>query len=183
MKTNNFTIPKFTLGSNKYKRRYKGLSNTRLITLGIAGIVFMIAVSNITATTFHGSADAPTKLTLLNPLSQKVYAQDMTPTPTLSEHDQIKAYIQDVFGQDAPKAFQLLSCENAAYRADAVNDNTQWGGIGQDIGVFQVNTVWQGVSNKAFLYDWRINVDIAHNIYTRDGHSFKLWTCGKKMNI
>jgi ABC-type transporter Mla maintaining outer membrane lipid asymmetry permease subunit MlaE len=102
---------------------------------------------------------------------------------TQTEHDQIANYIIEVFGDDAPKAFRLLECENHALNPNAVNDNTTWGGIGQDIGVFQINTVWQGVSNKAFLYDWRTNVDMAHNIYIRDGSSFKLWTCGKHLGI
>ncbi len=104
----------------------------------------------------------------------------LKPIPT--RHQMIKEYINSVFGTDAPKAMLLLSCENKGLNPLAVNDNTTWGGVGQDIGIFQINTIWQGVSNKAFLYDWKINVDIAHNIYERDG-SFKLWTCGRKLSI
>jgi hypothetical protein len=126
-------------------------------------------------TTFMRYADAP-----------KAQAQMTSPyviEQPQSEHSQIVNYITEVFGADAPKAFQLLNCENHALNPLAVNDNTTWGGIGQDIGIFQINTVWQGVTNRAFLYDWRTNIDMAHNIYTRDGSTFKLWTCGRELEI
>jgi hypothetical protein len=73
--------------------------------------------------------------------------------------------------------------ENKALNPNAVNDNTTWGGVGQDIGVFQINTDWQGVTNKAFLTDPVINIRIAYNIFVRSGYSFKLWTCGKVYKI
>ena len=121
----------------------------------------------------------------------KAYAQAkqievLTAEPE-SEHDRIVLYIKKTFGQYSDKAFQLLTdpkChENGKLNPLAVNDNTTWGGIGQDIGIFQINTTWQGVTNKAFLTDYKININIAYNIFVRSGNNFKLWTCGRVLGI
>ncbi len=96
----------------------------------------------------------------------------------------IEAYIEYVFGPAFPKAMLLLkgtggdSCaENRNLDPLAINDNTTWGGVGRDIGVFQINSKWQKVQVK-FLYNWRINVLIAKQLYDESG-SFKLWSCGR----
>lgn len=100
-----------------------------------------------------------------------------------SEHQQIVEYITQVFGKDAPKAFRLLECENRSLNPLAVHDNEKWGqGIGQDIGVFQINNYWQGVQNK-FLKNWKVNIEIAHQLFVENDNSFKLWTCGRKLGI
>lgn len=106
------------------------------------------------------------------------------PSAELSEHDQIAHYITEVFGSDAPKAFQLLrgngkcSGENGNLDPNAVNDNTTWGGIGQDIGVFQISNKWQGVQDK-FLKNWHINVQIAYQLFIENHKHFNLWTSGR----
>lgn len=104
-----------------------------------------------------------------------------TQTPK-TEHEQIIDYIYSVFGKDAPTAFKLLSCENHALNPNALNDNTQWGGVGRDWGVFQINDTWQKVQSK-FLLNYVINIQIAHQLYIENGHRFNLWTCGKEMGI
>ena len=100
----------------------------------------------------------------------------------------VAEYIIQVFGNDAPKAFKLLKgngiCggENGSLNPYARNyNNDQFGSI--DYGVFQINDHWQGVSNSNFLFDYKINVLMAHNIYTRDNNSFKLWTGGRCQGI
>lgn len=119
----------------------------------------------------------------------KSYAAYVAPTPTITPtmYDTIHSYIETVFGKDAPKAFKLLQSskchENGKLNPEAINDNTTWGGKGQDIGVFQISNYWQGVTNKAFLTDYKINVNMAYNIYVRSGYSFKMWTCGKILGI
>ncbi len=120
------------------------------------------------------------------PRPQKVQAQiravpTATPTPTLSpEQAGIEDYIKQVFGKYYGKAKAVLDCENHARNPLAVNDNTKWGGVGRDWGIFQINDTWQGVSNKAFLTDPYINVRMAYNIFVRSGYSFKMWTCGRQ---
>lgn len=126
---------------------------------------------------------------LISPIAQKAYAQTVkptiTPTPTIivtPERQLIDEYIKQVFGSHAKDFNALLDCENHARNPLAINTNPdQWNS--QDVGIAQINDHWQGVSNHAFLTDWRINIDIAHNIYVRDGYSFKLWTCGRKLGL
>ena len=126
--------------------------------------------------------------------ASKAYAQEQTikeltvKPEQLSEHDQIVAYIKKVFGKDADKAFRLLKgsgkCggENGSFNPLALNDNTKWGGRGKDWGVFQINDSWQGVNPK-FLKNWKVNVEIAHQLFVENGHKFNLWTGGKCQGI
>lgn len=97
----------------------------------------------------------------------------------------IEAYIEYVFGPVFPKAMLLLKgrgegtcAENRYLKWDAQNYNAD-GSI--DIGVFQINSKWQKVQVK-FLYNWRINVLIAKQLYDESG-SFKLWSCGRYYGI
>jgi hypothetical protein len=106
----------------------------------------------------------------------------VTPTPYSVQED-----IKQVFGKYSDKAFLVLQgkecAENRKLNPEAVNDNTTWGGVGRDWGVFQINDHWQGVSNTAFLKDPRINIRIAWNIFERSGYKFTRWTCGKHYKI
>ena len=105
-----------------------------------------------------------------------------TPTPVVSQSGEIAEYIRTVFRSDARKAFLLLSCENAKLNPSAVNTAGNSPAGSRDIGVFQINEYWQGVQGK-FLFNWKINVEIAHQLYMENGKSFKLWSCGKKLHI
>jgi len=106
-----------------------------------------------------------------------------TPTPTPTEHDRIVGYIKQVFGSDSDKAFELLTSptchENRSLDPDAVNVNTDQS---QDVGIFQINTKWQGVQPK-FLRNWQVNILIAKQLYVDDSRSFRAWTCGKELGI
>jgi hypothetical protein len=103
----------------------------------------------------------------------------------------IEQEIKEVFGEHYSKAMLLLKgngkpgacAENRALNPEALNDNTKWGGVGKDWGVFQINDHWQGVRNTRFLKDPAINIRIAWRIYEDNGYSFKLWTCGKFYKI
>lgn len=172
-------------GTNQYQTKRKSHWKYYLY---VYYLIVLICVSNgiyhklVPALPFHIMSPLGTGRAEAQVLPAEGQPQGM-PEPTLSQSDTIKQEITTVFGVDSAKAFKLLSCENHALNPLAINDNTKWGGIGQDIGLFQINTIWQGVSNKAFLFDPSINIRIAHNIYVRDGYSFKLWTCGKDLRI
>jgi len=100
-----------------------------------------------------------------------------TPTPNPIEND-----IQQIFGDDAPKAFKLLSCENHSLNPNAVNTAGNYPAGSRDIGVFQINEFWQKVNAK-FLFNPDINIRIAHQIYQDSGNSFRMWTCGRRLGI
>jgi len=158
----------FYLGEIAVKILYRFKRQLFKLSLTIGVVFFLTNALGVVANAPRADASHPYIKVLNHPVT---------------EHDQIIAYIKEVFGQDADKAFELLNCENHALNPFALNDNEAWGGVGKDYGIFQINNKWQGVTNEAFLYDWKINILIAHNIYTRDGNTFKLWTCGRKLGI
>lgn len=108
-----------------------------------------------------------------------------TPTPILVPQgkEAIAQYIREVFGQYADRAFLLLTCENSDWVTDIENNAGNTPSDSYDVGLFQVNTHWQGVTNRAFLTDYRINTLMAYSIFSRDGYSFHQWTCGRKLGI
>lgn len=191
----------YKVGSNQYKRKanisWHGKVGAYVILLVLTlTILHYIAVGVTTGT--HATKDWAKKtfdLIAYAPTVYKVYASEKnagnsavltpptpTPTETDTQYQMISEYIQQVFGVDSPKAFKLLSCENHALNPEAVNTAGNFPAGSRDIGVFQINEYWQK-TQAAFLFDYRINVDIAHNIYTRSGNSFDMWSCGKRMGI
>lgn len=111
-------------------------------------------------------------------LTQPVVA---TPTPT-SGKQQIIDYINTTFGEDAPNAIKVFTCESGL-NPRAYNDNTSWGGVGHDLGVAQINDHYQGVTNADFLYNYKINILMAKQIFDKWGHNFHAWTCGRKLGL
>ena len=112
-----------------------------------------------------------------------------TPKPLKNVNPSIEKIILEVFGEHSDKAMLLLTAkecgENKSLDPKAKNHNrNEFGNIDStDYGIFQINNKWQKITNEAFLFDPEINVRIAWNIYSRDGYSFKLWTCGRALGI
>lgn len=88
-----------------------------------------------------------------------------------TKKEQISAYIKKVFGKDSDKAFKLLKCENPSLDPLAVSSTN-------DYGIFQINEYWQKTQSK-FLKNWKVNIEIAHQLYVENNNSFKLWSCNK----
>lgn len=115
------------------------------------------------------------------------------PTPTIiekviyEEPDTPEEYIKYIFGEDADKAFLLLKGNdecggenfNLEWDAQNYNDDPQ---KSVDIGIFQINEYWHKI-NRKWLFNWKINIEIAHQLYKENGDSFKLWTAGKCLGI
>ena len=87
-----------------------------------------------------------------------------------TQADEIKAYIKEVFGDQADNAYKVLACENGRLNPSARGMNTNGT---SDVGIFQINSV-HGVP-EAYLKDWRTNVDIAYQIYK--GSGWGAWSC------
>lgn len=183
-------VSKYSRGSNQFQKKNKNLWKKYL------SIYLLIVVLACTVGAFKPTPKQVEAQTIISPIANNTIVepasagvQAPTPTPTVTAHravgtvqDQIRDDIKNVFGQYADKAFKLLSCENSSFNPNAKNVNSdQWNST--DWGVFQINDHWQGVSNKAFLQDPAINIRMAYNIFSRDGYSFKLWTCGRKLGI
>ncbi len=110
------------------------------------------------------------------------YAEEPILKVETSEQQQIVDYINEVFGSHADTAFKLLKCENGRLNSSAVNTAGNFPVGSRDIGVFQINEYWQKTQGK-FLFNWKVNVEIAHQLYAENGNSFKLWSCGKALGI
>ena len=93
----------------------------------------------------------------------------------------IENMIKDTFKEDSGKAFKLLGCENKRLNPNAINVNKDER-RSRDLGVFQINEYWQKTQGK-FLLNPKINIAIAHQLFTENHKSFKLWTCGKRLSI
>ena len=171
------------VGSNQYKTKYKGLKprtwkNVTLAFAFMAAVAYVGHESVISHETFKVSP-IPEVYSVETSFVPQVEAEEVEFT---SEQEQIRGYIKEVFGKDADKAFKVLSCENAKLNPKAVNTAGNVPAGSRDIGVFQINEYWQGVNAK-FLFEPKINVMIAHKIFTDNGHSFERWTCGRKLGV
>lgn len=149
------------------------------IIAGVVGYIILLGTMQFAKQLFNITAHAPT---------HKVYAQEKIATestkvkPTPTEHDEIVAYIKEVFGEDSDKAFKVLSCENHALNPNAVNTAGNVPAGSRDLGIFQINEYWQRTQGK-FLLNWKINVLVAHQIFTDNGNTFERWTCGRKLGV
>jgi len=149
-----------------------------IILSGIILLTFILGMK------FQANSDRIETLT-----TQLAQAKEAKEKVVYIEPSDVDSYIKYIFGPDYSKAMLLLkgkggdSCaENRNLDPNAVNDNTWWGGVGQDIGVFQISSVYQKVQPK-FLYDYKVNIRIAYQLFKESGNSFKLWTCGKVYGI
>lgn len=146
-------------------------------------IVISFVVTIVTAVGMDRKPDVK----IISPIPVKAFAEAIpTPTPVIeiktTEQQQIAEHIKEVFGEDADKAFKVLSCENKALRPDAVNTTGNSPAGSRDIGVFQINEYWQKVNGR-FLFNPKVNVEIAYQIFKESGNSFKMWSCGKRFEV
>lgn len=166
-------------GSNQYKDKI-GLSHATKRSVFILsfimafGVIFIMSVERQVE---------QMRANIISPLAiSPVVAQEQLPVEIeTEEQEQIVAYIKEVFGQHADKAFYLLSCENSRLDPEVINVNTD-SRQSKDVGIFQINEYWQRTQAK-FLANWKINIEIAHQLYKENGNQFNLWTCGKKLGI
>lgn len=98
-----------------------------------------------------------------------------SPTVDLNRADTgtIGAYIDSVFGGDAPTARRIATCESSL-RETAINRNTD-GSV--DVGVFQMNTIHANGDLTGFVHSalyYQSNVDLAHALFVSAG-SFQPW--------
>jgi hypothetical protein len=148
----------------------------------LISLLFLLFLGNIKRT-------EPPKIISPLPIAEaKEVAEEIlpTPTPTLSEEEQIIQEINNVFGEHSDKAMRLLTdpeChENLRLDPEAVNDNTQWGGVGRDCGVFQINNVYHPYTCEQ-MKDWKLNINYAYRMFKNDGYKFTRWTCGVALGI
>lgn len=162
------------MNNNFFHGNYKTHRDTVLLTIAILIIGFLFSsgkqlLAEKTITIYAKGIETPVSVDLVQPTA--------TPLPDTPE-----SYIVKVFGEYAPKAFQLLQgpeChENLKLDPFAVNDNSLWGGNGRDRGIFQISDYWHPSVTDEMAFDFKQNVDYAYRMFVNDGHTFTRWTCG-----
>jgi LysM repeat protein len=96
---------------------------------------------------------------------------------TMSTAGSPTSIINEVFGSDAPSALRIAMCESAL-NPSAVN-STPIGGSHAE-GLFQIlyPSTWSTTSQAgASPFNAIANAIAAHEIFMRDGHSWREWAC------
>lgn len=106
-----------------------------------------------------------------------------TPEATTKAHtlvfdNPVRQYVYDKFGDDFNRAFDIIDCESK-WNTKAHNDNTTWGGVGQDRGLWQINNKYHPINDEC-AYDYKCATDYAYRMYKNDNYQFNRWTCGSK---
>jgi hypothetical protein len=114
------------------------------------------------------------------PQPVKVYPTQVPtiPYPTSPGQAAVIAMINQVFGSYAPGALNVARCESGfnplAYNPISIGGN-------HAEGVFQIlyPSTWSGTSEASSSpYSAMANILAAHQIFVRDGYSWREWSCG-----
>jgi hypothetical protein len=114
------------------------------------------------------------------PQPAKVYPTQVPtiPYPTSPGQAAVIAMINQVFGSYAPGALNVARCESGfnplAYNPISIGGN-------HAEGVFQIlyPSTWSGTSEASSSpYSAMANILAAHQIFVRDGYSWREWSCG-----
>jgi hypothetical protein len=105
-------------------------------------------------------------------VTQKAHAE--TAAPSISS---VQSIIQNVFGADAPAAMNIAWCESTD-NPNAINSTAI--GNSHAEGLFQIlyPSTWYTTSQAGNSpFDASANTIAAHEIFIRDGHSWREWAC------
>jgi len=148
------------LKTQRDNRKFLQLSDAKalIVKLGLASILLVALLGAVIGTsTPRASAD--------------------TATAHNYSTSQVSSIITQVFGSYASGAIRVARCESGL---NAYAVNPYYIGGSRAIGVFQIlyPSTWYGTSQAgASPYDAYANVRAAHDIFVRDGHSWREWSC------
>ncbi|GHO94212.1 hypothetical protein KSF_042600 [Reticulibacter mediterranei] len=112
---------------------------------------------------------------MVNTNAQQAHASTLSSSSASAA--EVTGMINQVFGPDAPGALRVAQCESGL-NPNAVN--SMYIGNSRATGVFQIlyPSTWYSTSQaSASPYDAYANVRAAHDIFVRDGHSWREWVC------
>lgn len=180
-----YTTVKYYRGYRKSFGEKTGWTNYRfhLGLFALIGLYFLCAVGLKTLLTTPAQLNATVQAA--TPTLASPSATDLAGHPVHAQGGEILVddEIRQVFGEDAPKAFELLSCENPTHDPNlAINATINHPYGSRDLGVFSINEYWTDVNAK-FLLNQDINIRIAKQLYDENNHTFSLWVCGQRMGI
>ena len=133
----------------------------------------MVARPQSTSKNLAANNQGPTK----NTASMQQRPQGNPAAVKSNEGGSITGTIYSVFGPNAPAAIHVAQCESGlnpgAYNPASIGGN-------HATGLFQIlyPSTWQGTSQAANApTDATANILAAHEIFVRDGYSWREWTC------
>ncbi|MDQ6660724.1 MAG: hypothetical protein M3Z24_07130 [Chloroflexota bacterium] len=100
-----------------------------------------------------------------------------TPVPTPSGGSSIESMISQAFGAYGPAAIHVAQCESGLN--PGASGPVSIGGS-RAAGLFQIlyPSTWNGTSEAASSpYNAAANIAAAHELFVRDGYSWREWTC------
>lgn len=131
------------------------------------------------------------------PTDNPIQVQEISvPEPKeVTQKEQIKDYIVEVFGEDAPDAILIAECESQ-YLPERIGDKHLMSYnngelIGDSVGIFQVRTGGSGWNRakangmsvaefRANLKEYKYNIDYAKTIFDNDGW-YAWYNCMRKV--
>ena len=144
----------------QYIRKFAQLSNvktniTRLSLLSVLGLTLLAGLLGLYTPQAHAQASAP----------------------QVANASQVESMIYQEFGSYGAQAVSLARCESSL-NPNATN-STPIGGS-HAAGLFQIlyPSTWYTTSQAGRSpYDAAANIHAAHDIFVRDGHSWREWAC------
>lgn len=160
--------------SNYHKQLYplKVLISSMILCLVISGIGRFFPYegeAKALPTTEQVAVPEPTPTASPSPTATP--KPEPTPKPETPKQEIIDLIVE-VFGEDAPDAFNVLFCENRNLNPNATNHNNN-GTI--DRGLFQINSIHGGEE----MFDPETNVKKAKAIFDKQG--WRPWTCAHRV--
>lgn len=120
----------------------------------------------------HAKASPPVRVPVSTPAPVNTPAPEAT-APPVQGGSSIEGMIDQVFGAYGPGAIRVAQCESGL-NPSAVNP------AGVYAGLFQIlyPSTWDSTSEAGSSpYDAWANIAAAHEIFVRDGYSWREWTC------
>jgi hypothetical protein len=128
---------------------------------------------------WYNVARSLVRISLAGVLSLLLYSAVDPVETTAQAHGRntVTSMIKYAFGPYAAGALRVARCESGL-NAQAYNRRTVWGS--HSVGVFQIlyPGTWRGTAQAANSpYNARANILAAHEIFVRDGYSWREWVC------
>jgi hypothetical protein len=190
---------KNALGSNQYRDRYKAHYWGSIALLAIGYLVIQIGIfgveeGNSRLKIAFASENVVTTTNLINKrtneenqaLKEKLGGMFSVTTSDTTKKI-VEYYLTKYFGKDADIARKVFTCESGL-RPEAVHTNKA--GFGQDAGVSQLNSKYQGkrfekmnpgISFDIGAHDIEMNLKVAKAIFDEQG--WNPWMCSKIIGV
>lgn len=166
------------VGTNQYKiKKHKPVGYYLLGFVFVMDLLAFLYLNSLPTTILNPSVEAASTHEMTSSSASVIpITQQLQPTPTPSELEDIVSYITRVFepeGKDV--VVRAINCfySESGLRENAVGYNTD---IHQsiDYGVAQLNGYWQNLTSEEKT-NYKANIDKAYEIYKGRGNNFEAW--------